>query len=122
MTHLPRNISSWSLYGLFVGAMFKVVPRIFYIQKFRKTRLYLLGLKLVYCLNVNTSKMQGIINCPINSSKRKQNKSKANIISMNGSEQDEEKVQSVGKFLRNKKGTSGKQNSNSRKQKSTSGK
>ena len=33
----------------------------------------------------------------INSSKRKQNKGKANFISLSNSEQDEEKVQSAGK-------------------------
>ena len=64
-----------------MGALLKVILRTIHVQKIRNTRLYLLRLELVYCLNANTSKMQASIRWWINSSKRKQNKSKANIIS-----------------------------------------
>ena len=40
--------------------------------------------------------MQGIISWSINSFKRKQNKNKANIISLKSHDQAEEKVQSAG--------------------------
>ena len=54
-----------------VDSLCKVIPRSIYIQKPRKTWLYLLGLKFVYCLNVNTSKLQRIISWSINCSKKK---------------------------------------------------
>ena len=77
-------------------ALFKVITRIIYIQKIWKARLYLLVLALVYCLNVNTVCEYGIIMWPINSSKRKQNKSKTYTVSLSSSDEDA-KVQSTAK-------------------------
>ena len=92
----PVSCSLDISWGKNVVALFKVITRIIYIQKIWKARLYLLVLALVYCLNVNTNKMYGIIMRPINSSKRKQNKSKTYTVSLSSSDEDA-KVQSTAK-------------------------
>ena len=62
----------------------------------------MLELELVYCLNVNKSKMQGVLSCSTNSSNRKQNKSKANISSLSSSEYDEVEKTFLEKYVRSK--------------------
>ena len=100
----PVSCSLDISWGKNVVALFKVITRIIYIQKIWKARLYLLVLALVYCLNVNTNEMYGIIMWPINSSKRKQNKSKTYTVSLSSSDEDA-KVQSTAKKCSWKKRT-----------------
>lgn len=65
-----------------IKGLFKVILGTIYIQNVNKIQLYQLELKLVFRLNVTTNKLQGIISCSINNSKRKQKKTKQNIITL----------------------------------------